>query len=1019
MTVVVLAHLVAAVVSPVAFRRWGRTCFYALALVPAASFLWLLTLAPQVLSGHPVEQTLSWIPQLHLSLDFRLDALSWVLSALVLGLGSLILFYCASYFRHTQQHTGAFGGELVAFAGVMFGLVVSDDVMVMLVFWETTSVLSFLLVGFASTRLSARRAALQALVVTTAGGLAMFLGLVMLATASGSYRFSEIIARAPQTVAAPGHGIWLGTALVLVLAGAVSKSALFPLHFWLPGAMAAPTPVSAFLHAAAMVKAGLYLIARLAPAFHAVDPWTPVLTVLGLFTMVFGGWTALKQQDLKLVLAYGTVSQLGFLALVLGLGTPDAVYAGLGMLVAHALFKSALFLVTGIIDHQAGTREISRLSGIWRQAPVLCGAAAVSAASMAGLPVFLGFVAKESVLEVALHGAAAHHLGTWGPTGAWAVLLGVSLGSVLTLAYSARFVWGAFADKPAATVHPDLHGPEGVRSTGFHEAPAAFALAPVLVTVATVVLGLWPEPVHQTVGAAVEEFGETSLHLALWHGLTPALGLSGGIVLLGVLLFLARTRVEALQQALPSWPPAEGVYRAVLDGLDHVARRVTGLVQRGSLSFYLSVILAALVLVPTAAVAAGGAPPLRHLQWQASPAQWATVTMMAVAALVVLRAHKRFLAILMVSVTGYGIAFLFILRGAPDLALTQMLVETISLIAFVLALRMLPAGMKNFREPQHRGIRVALSVGFGLFMMAVAAFALSARTGHPVSREMPHLAHEIGHGLNVVNVILVDIRGWDTYGEISVLALAATGVASLLFLDGRADHHGSGPDVQAMEQVAREHAQRDGLDAEEEAAGSFHDVQRDPFLVAGHTLAPENRSLILEVVTRVMFHSIMMVSVYLLLAGHNLPGGGFAGGLLAGLALALRYLAGGRYELEEATPVPAGVLLGAGFAVAGLYALAPLAWGDQVFTSYALDLHLPLFGSVHLVTALVFDIGVYLVVVGLVLDVLRSLGGRVDRDLDEERAASTGGATAGTEEAAREEPVPGHALADDEGGALS
>lgn len=982
---VVLAHLVAAVLAPFVFRRWGRTCFYGLALVPAASFVWLCSVGPRVLRGEALSESVPWIPALGVRLAFRMDELSWILSAVVLGIGALILFYCASYFKHTNQWSGAFGAELVAFAGVMFGLVTADDMMVMFVFWELTSILSYLLIGYSHRRLSARRAALQALVVTTAGGLAMFIGLIMLGVASGSFLFSEVLARAPQTIA-DSDPAWLGTALVLVLAGALSKSALFPLHFWLPGAMAAPTPVSAFLHAAAMVKAGIYLVARLAPAFADVAPWTLVTAGFGLFTMVFGGWTALKQTDLKLILAYGTISQLGFIAAVTGLGTPDAVYAGLAMMLAHALFKSVLFLVTGIIDHQAGTREISKLSGIGRKSPLVFAMAAVSAASMAGIPPLLGFVSKESVLETVSEGVAHAHLGAFGEAGAWTMLVGVVGGSVLTLAYSARFLWGAFATKAPSDAAEGLRTAEGVTPTDFHEVPAAFGAAPAVITCLTVLFGLWPEPVHLLLATASPH---AELHLALWHGLTPALGLSAGIVALGLLLFLGRRPIERLQAALPSWPAADAVYRGVVGAIDYVAVRVTGATQRGSLSFYLAVILTTAMVVPVAGLLSAGVPALAPLRWTDSPAQWAVVAVMVAAALIATRAGKRFLAILMVSVTGYGIALLFALRGAPDLALTQLLVETISLIAFVLALRMLPARLWNALKPAHQPVRLVIAVAFGLFMTAMAAVALSSRTAEPISRQLPKLAYEIGHGTNVVNVILVDARGWDTFGEISVLALAATGVASLIFLAGRQDRApGKRLDTTSIQKLSGRYRDRPDLSPGARVAGKFMDVRRDPFLVAGRTLAPENRSLMLEVVTRLLFHSLVMVSLYLLLAGHNLPGGGFAGGLLAGLALALRYLAGGRYELEEASPVNAGVLLGSGLALAAAYAVSPLLWGGHVFESYAFEAHVPLFGEVHLVSALVFDIGVYLVVVGLILDVLRSLGGKVDATMEAEREES-------------------------------
>jgi len=760
-------------------------------------------------------------------------------------------------------------------------------------------------------------------------------------------------------------------ALVIVLFGFVS-----------PGLLGIPEDDSLNLRAVALFSA-IWLAGLSLPILLRFPGATAPESGYGAATgrMV----SALKQFDLKLILAYGTVSQLGFIMTVVGIGTPDAMYAGLAMMVAHSLFKSVLFLATGIIDHQAGTREITRLSGIWRKAPGLFVMAVLSAASMAGIPPLAGFVTKEGILELGLD-AVQHGVGDLDATQGLVVLIGIALGSVLTLAYSARFIWGAFATKRVADAHPDLVQGGSVHSTDFHVIPFNFALAPGLITVLTIALGLFPEPLHVMAYDAARTAGHVEQHLALWHGLTPALGLSAVIVLLGFVLFALRSPVERFQTALPSLPTADTVYRAVIGAIDYVAVRVTGFTQRGSLSFYLAVILVTAVVVPTVGLFLVETPPLNSFNWSDSPAQWAIAVVMVGAALVAVRASKRFLAILMVSVTGYGLALIFALRGAPDLALTQLLVETISLIAFVLALRMLPSGMGQ-RKTTRKPVRIAIAAGFGLFMMALTAFSISSRTESPISLDMPRLAYEIGHGKNVVNVTLVDMRAWDTYGEISVLALAATGVASLIFIAGRQDGGASSQhlDTGRIRAVSKRYAGRTGLSAGARVAGRFMNVKRDPFLVAGRTLAPENRSLMLEVITRLLFHTIMLTSAYLLLAGHNLPGGGFAGGLLAGLALGLRYLAGGRYELEEATPLNAGVLLGIGMIVAALYALLPLAWGGTVFTSYNVDLEMWLFGEVHFVTSTIFDVGVYLIVVGLVLDVLRSLGGRIDSVLEEER----------------------------------
>ena len=369
-------------------RKFGRNGFYPLSLVPLASLGW-------VIANWGTEQTVSieWAPGLSMDLDFWFDPLAAIMSVLVLGIGTLILVYCARYFTDDEPRLGIFAAEMVAFAGAMFGLVASDNMLLLYIFWELTTVLSFLLVGHYAERASSRRAATQALLVTTAGGLAMLVGIIILGQVRGTLQ-------PVRTDRGPAPRGWLaGVAVVLVLIGALSKSAIVPLHFWLPGAMAAPTPVSGYLHAAAMVKAGIYLVARLAPGFADSAPWRSTIITLGLLTMVLAGWRAMRAFDLKLVLAFGTVSQLGFLMVLVGLGTRDAALAGMTMVVAHAMFKAALFMVVGIIDHTTGTRDIRKLAHLGDRAPALAVVAALAAASMAGLPPFLGFVGKEAAFD--------------------------------------------------------------------------------------------------------------------------------------------------------------------------------------------------------------------------------------------------------------------------------------------------------------------------------------------------------------------------------------------------------------------------------------------------------------------------------------------------------------------------------------------------------------------------------------------------------------------------------------------
>jgi multicomponent Na+:H+ antiporter subunit A len=944
-TFFLLLHLLAAVLAPVLVRWWDRQAFLALALVPAAAFGWLLTRLVAVTDGGGVSETTPWIPALDLEIALRLDALSLTFALLVTGVGALVLVYCARYFAPGEEGTGRFAGCLTAFAGSMLGLVLADDLFLLYVFWELTTVFSFLLIGGSGRRLAARRAASQALILTTAGGLAMLVGLILIGQASGSFLLSEVVAD-------PGSGPAMTAGAALVLVGAVTKSALVPFHFWLPAAMEAPTPVSAYLHAAAMVKAGVYLVARLAPGLADIPGWRPVVLGLGVATMLVGGYRALRQKDLKLLLAFGTVSQLGFLVTLVGGGSRELAAAGLVMTLAHALFKSTLFLTVGVVDHATGTRDLRRLSGLGRRLPLLAVIGTAAAASMAGLPPMLGFVGKEAAF------AALWDAGLPDRTAAAVVLTGLVAGSVLTAAYTARFVWGAFARKPGtedtAVEHPPeplfLAAPAVLALTGLVLGPASPLLEPLVAGYADTLPLLAPEPEH----------------LGLWHGWQPALVLSALSIAGGAALFAVRGRVTRLQGRVAVGASADEGYWNVVQAVDRLAVLVTGTTQRGSLPAYLGTILVVVLALPGTLLLTRAPWPGEWRAWD-TPVQAVVGVVVVTAAALTLRIRQRLSAVLVVGVTGYGIAVVFALQGAPDLALTQFIVETLTLVVFVLVLRKLPKDITERHRPRERAVRGVIAVAMGAFMAAVGAVALSARTATPVSEAWPGPAYEFGGGKNIVNVALVDIRAWDTLGEISLLVVAATGVASLVFLRGRT---GGVDRVTRADLVqGRERGRR---------------APRDRWLAATATLDPARRSVVLEVITRILFHTIVVFSLYLLFSGHNEPGGGFAGGLVAGLALVLRYLAGGRYELGEAAPIAPGLLLGGGLLFAGGTGAAGLLLGAGVLQTAILQVTLPVLGDVKLVTSLFFDCGVYLIVVGLVLDVLRSLGAELDRQEDQE-----------------------------------
>lgn len=955
MVEILLLHLVAAAGAPILVRKMHRRAFAVLAVVPAVSFAYLLGLTLDVTSGgDPVVERWSWIPSLGLDIDLVLDPLTGIMSLVVTGVGALVLLYCTWYFRPDDGEIWRFASVLTAFAGAMLGLVLSDNLYVLFVFWELTTVLSFLLIGHNPERRANRRAATDALLVTTFGGLAMLVGLFVLHREAGTARISEIVADAPSGTATT-------VAVALLLVGALSKSALVPFHFWLPGAMAAPTPVSAYLHAAAMVKAGVFLVLLLAPAFAETPGWRPVLLTLGLLTMILGGLRALRQHDIKLLLAYGTVSQLGFLIAVAGAGTRAAAFAGLSLVLGHALFKSTLFLVVGVVDRSAGTRDLRELTGLHRRLPLLLVVTLVAAGSMAGIPPLLGFTAKEAAL------AAFVDLGhDWSEAGIsagpWAglALAGLVLGSILTMAYTARFVWGTFGVKDVDEL--DLTPPS-----------VWFQLSPMILAGLTLVGGFAGALLTPRVMAYAEAFpaGAHEPVLTLWHGFTPALGLSVLAIGAGLALWLLRRPVahaqERLVQALPI-PDAERGYHAAVRGVDRASVEVTGATQRGSLPFYLGVVLVVLVVAPGwAAIRAWSTPELGGGDLEADDAlRIATVALVCGAAVLTARSRRRLRAVLLLGVTGYGTALLFVLHGAPDLALTQVLVETFALVTFVLVLRRLPPRFSDRPFTAARRVRIGIGAAAGVAVAAYAVIAANARTADPVGRDFAGPAYDFGGGTNIVNITLVDIRVWDTFGELAVLVVAATGIASLIFLiTDRAQSH------------RETRRNRPGPAADDEN-----------WLPGASALPPQRRSVVFEVVARTVFPVLMIVSVYLVFTGHYTPGGGFAGGLVAGLALTVRYLAGGRRELDAAAPVDAGVVLGSGLAVAAAAGIVPALVGSNIFQSAVLDIPAGPFGEIHVVTSLAFDLGVYLVVVGLALDVLRSLGGGIDRHRERDDADS-------------------------------
>lgn len=929
MSVLLLAHLVVGLGLVAAGTRVGRRGVLLAAAAPAATLAWLAVRAGGVLDGDPVRESVAWVPRLGLEVSLRLDGFAVLFVLLVSGIGVLIFLYAGRYLAAGGAGQGRLLGLLVLFSGSMLGLVLADDLIVLFGFWELTSITSFLLIGNDHESVKARAAALQALLITSAGGLAMLAGFLLIGQAvegGGTYQLSRVLADPPG-----GTPVTVG--LVLVLVGAFTKSAQYPFHSWLPGAMVAPTPVSAYLHSATMVKAGLYLIGRFAPAFAGVWVWRPLVVTVGLVTMVAGGLRALRQHDLKLILAYGTVSQLGFMVVMFGLGTAETVVDACELVLAHALFKAALFMVVGIVDHQAGTRDIRLLRRPgpgWRPVMVVT---VVSAASMAGFPLLFGFIAKEDAFAGLEPGSFSY---------AGLVLAPIVVASTLTVAYSLRFAWGALGfardDGPPVGAGADEPAP----------APRLSFVAPAAVLSAlTVAFGLAPALIDRLIQGAAQSLTATAdpVHLAVWHGWNLPLLLSGVVLVGGFVLFLGRRPVDRVLAVGRHVPSGGEAYLAILRSLNVGADRLTAVVQSGSLPAYAGVILTTAALLTTGALVLGGG-------WPGWPAVFGSAGHVAVCVALIVTAvaagavHRRFSAALLLGATGYAMAGLFVVQGGADLALTQVAIETLTTVLFVLVLRRLPDRFESRATGGVRAVRVVVSLSVAVMVFLMALTAAGNRDAAPVSGEMVERSVPDGDGRNVVNVILVDFRGFDTMGEITVLATAAIGSVAL----ARAGRRPRGTDRRP-----------DG--AVEGVAGTVPPGGRRV-----------RRLVVVDVAVRLVFSAVIVGSIYLLFAGHNQPGGGFVGGIVAGAAVALRYVAGGIDDVRNLSRAHPWTVLGTGLLLSAATVLVPVLLGSAPLESAEFETDLPLLGHLKVTSALPFDIGVYLVVLGLVLMVFESFG---------------------------------------------
>ncbi|OWK33088.1 monovalent cation/H+ antiporter subunit A [Sphingomonas mucosissima] len=878
----------------------------------------LLFVAPGVLNGIADQVRYAWVPALDLSVTLRLDALGLLFAGLILGIGLLIVVY-ARFYLPAGEPMGRFLSLLLLFQGAMLGIALSGNILLLLIFWELTSLSSFLLIGFRSDKAEGRQGARMALAVTGGGGLALIGGLLLLGHVAGSYELTDVLAQGDVVRASPLYP----AALVLILLGCFTKSAQFPFHFWLPHAMAAPTPVSAYLHSATMVKAGVFLLARLWPVLAGTDLWFYLVATTGLITMVVGAAIALFRHDLKAILAYSTVSQLGLMTMLFGFGTPAAALAGIFHLLNHSLFKAALFMNAGIVDHEAGTRDIRLLGGLAKLMPITAALGMIAAASMAGLPPLGGFLSKEMMLEEAVHTA-------W--LGApWVVPLVALVGAALSVAYSLRFIVQLYLG-PQRDAYP----------ASPHDPPAGLWAPSALLVALTIAVGLFPALLTGWLitPAAADITGGTApeFHPALWHGITPALMLSVIAVAAGGLM-LWRHGPLLRGWELLRLPDAKRLFEAALERLVQWARRMSDAVHNGSLQRQLALMFLLAVVIGVEAIWYGGyAPGTRPLLPAPPVAIVAWTLLLAATAAVALVPRQRFVTLIYISVIGLVVSLAFIYLSAPDLALTQISVETVTILLLLLALNLLPKQPVQLSSNQERARNLLLGLAGGT-ASGLAAWAVMTRAPNdPISSYHWANSYSGGGGTNVVNVTLVDFRAFDTFGEITVLGIAALTIFALL-----------------------------------QPAARGVSGQRLREWIADLPRSPERHPMMFAVAARLLLPLAMMVGLYIFLRGHNSPGGGFIAGLIVSIALLMQYMASGFEWADQRRQIDEHALIGFGVIIAALTGVGSLLFDAPLFTSAFGYFTLPIVGKFELATAMLFDIGVALAVIGAVMLALAEL----------------------------------------------
>lgn len=893
--------------------------------VSLSSFVLLLTQAKTVLSGNAILEQWQWLPQIGIDFSFRLDALSLIFSLLITGIGTLIYIY-AYYYLNPKNSLSKLYSLLMLFMAAMLGISLSNNLIILLVFWELTSISSFLLVGYWSNYEAAQRGARMAMTITGMGGLAMLGGFILIGHIAGTYQIDQLTT---MTTTIQNSGLFV-PALLLILLGAFTKSAQFPFHFWLPNAMAAPTPVSAYLHSATMVKAGIFLVARLLPIFVGSALFHNLVTTIGLFTLCMAAFFAIFKEDLKGLLAYSTISHLGLIMCLLGIGSPLAVAAAIFHIINHATFKAALFMIAGIIDHESGTRDLRKLSGLWQLLPFTATLTMITAASMAGVPLTNGFISKEMFFTELLANLS----------GGYVVLAAIvaTLAGLFAVAYSVRLVHGVFFDGDVGRDVPNKNA---------HEPPLGMRLPAIILATLCILVGILPALlVENIVNAGTRASTQLSnfegVHLAIWHGfnlplLMSAIALIGGVIFYFALAKGGRIREIDLD---PSLGRLQGklLFEDFLKNLSSLSRKVKKNTETGSLQNYLLLILALSIALVAAPLLnqnlTTGTRELTHAPFTAI-VLW--LLLFSACWMMLWFHHERIKAVLISGAIGLVVTMIFVTLSAPDLALTQITVDVVTTVLLLMSLSLLPqlTPYESSRTRRWRDAVLAIGGGIGIGWIA---WLIMTRDHNSISWFFVQQSLPLGGGSNIVNVILVDFRGFDTFGEIAVLGIAAIG--ALCMMDGMRTHGTT--------------------------------------MTKGLSYRFNPSPLMFRMTASWVLPVALVVSLYIFLRGHNYPGGGFIAGLITSMALVIQYIALGQDQAEQMLRAKSGrlyeVWIGLGLLIAGLSGIASWLWARPFLTSAHVYVESSLFGTFHLASAAAFDLGVYGTVVGATMLLISVLG---------------------------------------------